>query len=92
MTREGIAENLKQIEAEEREGIRYLSICWTLGRYDAVVLFEAPDERAAMRVAISRGDWAEMETLVAVPAVDARQLVEETARAIFFPDVRDGGW
>ena len=76
MTRDGIAENLKQIEAEEREGIRYLSIHWTLGRYDAVVLFEAPDEKAAMRVAISRGDWADMETLVAVPAVEARQLVE----------------
>jgi uncharacterized protein with GYD domain len=76
MTREGIAENLRQIEAEEREGVRYLSISWTLGRYDAVVLFEAPDEKAAMKIAISRGDWADMETLVAVPAVDARRLVE----------------
>lgn len=71
-----IAQNLKQIEVEAKEGIRYQSISWTLGRYDAVVMFEAPDEKAAMKVAISRGDWADIETLVAVPAVEARKLVE----------------
>jgi hypothetical protein len=37
---------------------------------------EAPDEKSAMMTAVSRGDWAQLETLVAVPAVEARKLVD----------------
>lgn len=76
LSRDDIAANLRGIEAETNEGVRYLEIFWTLGRYDAVVLFEAPDEKAAMRTSLHRADWAQTETLVAVPAVEARQLVE----------------
>lgn len=74
--RESIAENLKKIDAEGKEGVRYLSIYWTLGRFDAVALFEAPDEKAAMKVALIRGDEMEIETLVAVPAEEARKFVD----------------
>jgi uncharacterized protein with GYD domain len=77
MSRERIAENLRGIETEAKDGIKFLDIYWTLGRYEAVVLIEAPDEKAAMKCALSRGDWAETETLVAMPAVEARKLVVE---------------
>jgi len=62
------AENLKDIEVDERAGIRVLGVYWTLGQYDNVVLFEAPDEKAAMQMALKRMDRMEIETLVAVPA------------------------
>ena len=70
-----VAENLKMIEAESKKGIKYLSINWTLGRYDAVAMFEAPDEKEAMQLAIRRADFLDMETMVAIPAEDARKLV-----------------
>ena len=74
-TKETIAENLKLIEKEKKEGTKYHAIYWTLGRYDAVVITEAPDEKAAMKNSMRRG-WAKSETLVAIPAEEARKLVE----------------
>jgi uncharacterized protein with GYD domain len=75
-TRDAIAANLKRMAAEEKTGIRYHSIFWTLGPYDAILTFEAPDEKAAMASSIHRRDFFEAHTLVAVPAEEARQLVE----------------
>ncbi|MDD1699816.1 MAG: GYD domain-containing protein [Methanoregula sp.] len=74
--REFVAENLKMIEKESKKGIKYLSINWTLGRYDAVAMFEAPNEKEAMQLAIRRADFLDMETLVAIPAEEARKLVD----------------
>ncbi|MEN6518123.1 MAG: GYD domain-containing protein [Methanospirillum sp.] len=68
LTKEIVAENLKDIEIDTNGQIRYLGIYWTLGRYDTVVLFEAPNEKAAMEMALRRADRMEIETLVAVPA------------------------
>jgi len=70
-----VAENLKMIEEESKRGIKYLSINWTLGRYDAVAMFEAPNEKEAMQMAIRRADFLDMETMVAIPAEEARKLV-----------------
>lgn len=75
-TREVVARNLKRIETETKEGIKYHSIYWTLGKYDAVATFEAPDEKTAMKMAIRRGDAMTLETLVAVPVEEARKLAE----------------
>jgi uncharacterized protein with GYD domain len=75
-TKELIAENLKRIESEAKEGIKYLSIHWTLGRYDAVLLCEAPNEKVAMKASIRRSDLYSVETLVAIPAEEARKLVD----------------
>jgi uncharacterized protein with GYD domain len=74
-TKENIAESLKRLETEGKEGIKYHGIYWTLGRYDAVALFEAPNEKVAMKMAIGRAEDLAMETLVAVPAEEARKLV-----------------
>ena len=68
LTREVIAENLRDIEIDNAEGAKYLGIYWTLGRYDTVVLVEAPNEKVAMRMVLRRADRMEIETLVAVPA------------------------
>ena len=68
LSREVVAQNLKDIEADTKGQVRYLGVYWTLGRYDTVVLFEAPNEKAAMNMVLKRADRMEIETLVAVPA------------------------
>ena len=75
-TQEIIAENLKLQAKEEGEGVKVHEIYWTLGRYDAVVISEAPDEKAIMKTALRREANMSFETLTAIPAVEARKLVE----------------
>jgi uncharacterized protein with GYD domain len=45
-----------------------MGVYWTLGRYDTVVLFEAPNEKVAMNMVLKRADRMEIEILVAMPA------------------------
>ena len=68
LSKDVIAQNLKDIENDTNGQIKYRGIWWTLGRYDTVVMFEAPDEKAAMTMALNRKDRMDIETLVAVPA------------------------
>jgi uncharacterized protein with GYD domain len=68
LTHDVVALNLKDIENDTEGGVRYRGIYWTLGRYDTVVLFEAPNEKVAMEMALRRADRMEIETLVALPA------------------------
>jgi len=75
-TKELIKQNLEQMEKERQTGVNVRQIYWTLGRYDAVVIVDAPDEKAVMRSTIARGENMSQETLVAVPAEEARKLVE----------------
>lgn len=70
LSKEVVARNLKDIEDDMKGQVRYLGIYWTLGRYDTVVLFEAPDEKVAMNMALKRADRMDIETLVAMPADD----------------------
>ena len=76
VTKELIAWNLNQTELEAKEGVKTVEIFWTLGRYDAVVILEAPDEKAIMKTLIKRGECMAIETLVAIPAEEARKLVK----------------
>lgn len=69
LSEEVVEENIKAIEDDIRGGqVRYLGIYWTLGKYDTVVLFEAPNEKVAMNLVLKRADNMDIETLVAVPA------------------------
>ncbi|MGQ9625090.1 MAG: GYD domain-containing protein [Candidatus Bathycorpusculaceae bacterium] len=55
---------------KEKEGIKIKDVYFTFGRYDGVMIFEAPDERAAMKFVMETGFSTQytVETLVAVPA------------------------
>ena len=68
LSKEVVAQNMKDIEDDTKGQIRYLGIYWTLGKYDTVVLYEAPNEKVAMNMALKRADRMEIETLVAMPA------------------------
>lgn len=74
-TKEMLAETQKLQEEAAKEGHKILGMYWTLGRYDAVILSESPDEKAAMKAAIKFAEVASSETLVAVPAEEAQKLV-----------------
>ncbi|MBE3116122.1 GYD domain-containing protein [Candidatus Bathyarchaeota archaeon] len=59
---------LKELAAPK--GIKIRDIYFTFGRYDGIIIFEAPDERAAMKFVMETGFATQytMETLIAVPA------------------------
>jgi uncharacterized protein with GYD domain len=76
LTKERVAEAATVIKRATEEGIKFLNIYYTLGRYDVVVIFEAPDEKRAMKMVMMIGDLESTETLVAVPREEAMELVE----------------
>ena len=63
------------IDADTKNGFKFISIYWTLGTYDAIAVYEAPSEKAAMKAAIIRADLMDVETLVAVPREEVKNLV-----------------
>jgi uncharacterized protein with GYD domain len=74
--KEFIAETERLVEADTKQGFKFHGIYWTLGTYDAVALYEAPNEKAAMKAAMVRADLMNTETLVAVPREEAKKIVE----------------
>lgn len=71
LSKEVVAQNMKDIESDTKGQVKYLGIYWTLGKYDTVVMFEAPDEKAAMNMVLKRVDRMDIEMLVALPADEA---------------------
>ncbi len=59
----------------EKEGVNITGFYWTLGRYDTVVIMEAPDEKVAMKVNLMYSDFVSTQTMVAVPREEAIKLV-----------------
>lgn len=76
-TKQTIAKNIRCIEKESaKKGVKIISIDWTLGRYDSVVIMEVPDEKTALKMSIRRGNCMATETLVAIPAEEARKFIK----------------
>jgi len=71
-----LIETQKLIDADTKAGAKFLSVYWTLGRYDGFALFEAPNEKVAMKMAMSRSEIMDTETLVAVPRDEVKNLVD----------------
>ena len=64
-------EATEKVEEFKKRGIKILNWYWTLGRYDTVVVFEAANEKEAMKFAMSVAEFVSTETLVAVPRQEA---------------------
>lgn len=60
----------------ESKGIKPVGSYYTLGRYDTIAIFEAPDEKTALWLAHQVSDIFCTETLVALKREDALKLVE----------------
>ena len=57
-------------------GIKYQSVFCTLGQYDFVTIFEAPDEKEAMKLNIPWAEFCETQTMVAIPYTEALKLLK----------------
>jgi uncharacterized protein with GYD domain len=55
-------------------GIKIHQVLQTLGRYDVVIFYEAPSEKAALLAGMFFADKASTETLVAIPQEEAKKL------------------
>jgi uncharacterized protein with GYD domain len=76
-TKEAITKGSKLGEEMAKKGFKILSNYWTLGRFDSVVIFEAPTEKDAMKflVEAAKLGTATSETLVAIPREEAIKLL-----------------
>jgi uncharacterized protein with GYD domain len=70
-TPEEVANTPKRVEAA---GVKVTAAYWCLGRYDAVVISEAPDAETVMKGFSTVMDSAATETLVAIPREQAIKL------------------
>jgi uncharacterized protein with GYD domain len=69
-----VAQGTKWMKELEKQGIKIQSF-WTLGRYDAITIIEAPTEKDAMKMMIPWQDIISTETLVGVPREEAIKLL-----------------
>ena len=70
-TKEEVDSTPKKVEAA---GVKVLSAYWCLGRFDAVVISEAPNAETVMKAFSSIMDSASTETMVAIPRPEAVKL------------------
>jgi len=57
-------------------GLKPIGMYVTLGRYDSVVIFEAPNEKAAIKAGLAVSEIIETETLVAIPREELVKLLD----------------
>ncbi len=74
-TKEATDEVTEIMKGMTQEGIKFIGFYWTLGRYDTVVIMEAPDEKTVMKANMKVGDIVSTETMVAVTREEAHKLL-----------------
>lgn len=65
----------KKVMENLPEGVKIIDTYWSLGRYDAVWIYEAPNEKVAVQLGIDAAEAMTTETLVAISREDALQLL-----------------
>ena len=65
-------------EMAKKMGVTVKDLYWTLGRYDAVAVFEAPDDETAIRLMLTLGALGNLrtETLRAYNAQEMGQILK----------------
>jgi uncharacterized protein with GYD domain len=66
-TKEEVNATNEYVKNLVKEGVVFKAMYWTLGRYDTIGIFEAPNELMAMKAIIGVADIADTETLTVVP-------------------------
>ena len=69
------AEYGKEIVENLQKGVKIIGTYWTLGRYDAVWVYEAPSEKEAIKLGIDAGEVMQTQTLVAISREEAIKLL-----------------
>ena len=57
------------------EGVKMIGSYWTLGKYDAVWIYEAPNEKVAIQLGLNAGEAMQTQTLVAITRDEALKLL-----------------
>lgn len=70
-TKDMSASSTKIIQEFKEHGNKILGFYWNLGRYDTVLIFEAPNEKVAMELSVEVADIVATETMVAVKREEA---------------------
>ena len=58
-------------------GIKIHQVLQTLGQYDVVIVYEAPNEKVALMTAMNFADKATTETLVAIPQQEVKEMLRQ---------------
>jgi len=66
----------KKVMQNLPEGVKIISTYWTLGEYDAVWIYEAPNEEVAVKLGSGGGDAMQTQTLVAITRDEAMKLLD----------------
>jgi uncharacterized protein with GYD domain len=72
-TKEAIERTNKILTSEPK--VKVLAFYWVLGRYDAILIIEAPDEKTVVKMLLKTGDYVATETMVAIPREEAIKLL-----------------
>ena len=73
--KELVEQATKVIDELKNKGIKIIGWYWTLGRYDVAVIFEAANEKEALKTSLAVADFVASETLVAIPREEAIKLL-----------------
>ncbi len=57
-------------------GLKIHNVFWTLGQYDFVIIYEASNEKEAMKMAVPWVEFCETQTMVAIPNEEARKILK----------------
>ena len=55
-------------------GLKIHNVYWTLGQYDFVIVYEAPNEKEAMKMGLAWTKFCKTQTMIAVPQEEAQKL------------------
>jgi uncharacterized protein with GYD domain len=73
-TKENIERTNKVLASEPK--VKVLAFYWTFGRYDSILILQAPNEETAMKILMQVADYAATETMVAIPREEAIKLIK----------------
>ena len=74
LTKTDFAEVDKLEKAFAKRGLKVLGDYYTLGRFDDVMVIEAPDAKTVMEFFLAQAHLVATETLTAIPRKEARKL------------------
>jgi uncharacterized protein with GYD domain len=72
-TKKDIERTNKVLASEPK--VKVLAFYWTFGRYDSILILEAPNENTVMKILLQVGDYVATETMVAIPREEAIKLL-----------------
>ena len=71
-----VVEAGKEIMQNLPSGIKMVGTYWTLGKFDAVWIYEAPSEKEAIKLGVMASEVMRFQTMTAVSRDEAMKLLD----------------